>query len=140
MPTPSQLTLYPDQQALSQAHHWLEQLADQHGWTRPLRLTLQLVMDEALNNIVRHGFGPHPPAEALIQLRVVVASAHIHLDIQDNGMPFDPTRRVPDEPATRLDDAMPGGHGLRLMRHYLHDMAYHHADGYNNLRLTIDAS
>lgn len=140
MPKPCQITLHPDQQALSRAHQWLEALADQLGWATRLRFISQLVMDEALNNVVRHGFASPPSADAVIRLSIITAPPYIHLDIQDNGIPFDPTQRTPGELATSLDEARPGGHGLRLMQHYLHGMSYRHADGYNNLRLTIDAS
>lgn len=137
MPGPSQITLYPDLQALAKAHQWLTHTMADKPWPQRQRFALQLSLDEALNNIVRHGFGAHSPLEPVIHLALTVAPPLVHLDIRDNGIPFDPTRHVPDKPATQLDDAAPGGHGVRLMQHYLHDFSYHYAEGYNNLRLTV---
>ena len=39
-------------------------------------------------------------------------------------MAFDPTAQASPDLAASLDEAQVGGHGLRLMRHYLHQMLY----------------
>ena len=57
------------------------------------------------------------------------------LIVMDNGVPFDPTARQPRELDASLDDARIGGHGLRLMRHYLRDIRYERTDGWNRLTL-----
>lgn len=134
------ITLTPSRQALAQAHGWLAQQAQQHNWPSRVRFALQLVLDEALNNVIRHGFPADPPPDAVIELTLVSVLPFVHLDIRDNGVAFDPTQQIPGALATNLKEARPGGHGLRLMRHYLHDMTYQYVGGYNYLRLTMDAS
>ena len=51
-------------------------------------------------------------------------------------MAFDPTQGQPSALAASLDEARVGGHGLRLMQHYLEDIDYRRVNEQNHLRLT----
>ena len=59
------------------------------------------------------------------------------LCIEDDGVPFDPTAQESPALATSLDEAHVGGHGLRLMRHYLHRMLYRRIPDRNVLLLEV---
>jgi serine/threonine-protein kinase RsbW len=61
----------------------------------------------------------------------------VALCIEDDGVPFDPTAQESPALATSLDEAHVGGHGLRLMRHYLHRMLYRRAPDRNVLLLEV---
>jgi anti-sigma regulatory factor (Ser/Thr protein kinase) len=55
--------------------------------------------------------------------------------VEDAGRPFDPgAAELPARPAS-LADAMPGGLGLRLLRHHCRDLSYRRTDGRNRLTL-----
>ncbi|MFA5520813.1 MAG: ATP-binding protein [Castellaniella sp.] len=135
MPTPATLTLSPDDHAQARALAWLEGLADEHGWPRRTLFALQLCLEESLANILMHGFARPPRPEDAIELQIQQAADRVTLRICDNGPAFDPTARASVPPAGSLDEAVPGGHGLRLMRHYLRDLHYRHAQGCNQLTL-----
>ncbi|MFY3180338.1 ATP-binding protein [Achromobacter xylosoxidans] len=78
-------------------------------------------MDEALTNIVSDAFDD--PLLARDPVRVNLACRQVDewasLEITDNGRPHDPTKTPPASLAATLDDAAIGGHGVRLMQHYL---------------------
>lgn len=98
---------------------------------------LGLCLDEALTNIIMYAF-QHPPqhdAQAHIEISAHTHGTLLSLDIIDNGAPFDPTLNQPPPLAATLDCAQAGGHGLRLMRHYLQDIQYRRHNERNHLRL-----
>ncbi len=136
MSTLATLSLTPGPQAVPQALAWLESVADQQQWAPRTAFKLSLCLDEALTNIVMHGFRNDDSAkEANIDLSVQIEGPLLALEIIDNGTAFDPTQTPSPELADSLDDAHIGGHGLRLMRHYLQDIQYQRDDGKNRLRL-----
>lgn len=135
MPKPATLTLSPDDHAQARALAWLEGLAHEHDWPRRTLFALQLCLEESLANILMHGFAQPLRPEDAIELQIQQAADRITLHIRDNGPAFDPTARVSAPLAGSLDEAVPGGHGLRLMRHYLRDLYYRHAQGRNQLTL-----
>lgn len=138
MPTLATLSLTPGPQAIPQALAWLESLAQQHQWPPHLAFKLRLCLDEALTNIVEYGFVNKPACTTPGQIAVSVSAEgrRLALDIVDNGVAFDPTQGLPSALATSLDEARVGGHGLRLMQHYLEDIDYRRVNEQNHLRLT----
>lgn len=138
MPLLASLSLTPAPDAVPQALAWLEAVAQQQQWSSRTAFKLGLCLDEALSNIVMYGFKAqrNPAEDPLIELSILSDGYLFSLEIIDNGAAFDPVQNESRELAESLDEADIGGHGLRLMRHYLHDIEYHHANGRNHLRLT----
>ncbi|MFA5662657.1 ATP-binding protein [Castellaniella sp.] len=126
---------------VAQALSWLADTAEQGRWSASLTRRLTLCLDEALSNILMHGFKTHAATESRrIHLRILQGADRTAVDIIDNGMPFDPSRIALPPLAGSVDDARQGGHGLRLMRHYLDEIHYEHRDRHNHLRLVVHAS
>ncbi|HWK71806.1 MAG TPA: ATP-binding protein [Burkholderiaceae bacterium] len=138
MQTLASLSLAPGPNAVPQALAWLESIAEAERWPARLAFQLSLCLDEALSNVVMYGFGPQDDGlgQPQISLELLRGKQSIVIDIVDNGVPFDPTQRASAELAATLDDARIGGHGIRLMRHYLQSIEYRRDEGKNHLRLT----
>ncbi|MCC2597573.1 ATP-binding protein [Pusillimonas sp. MFBS29] len=134
METIATLSLVPDHDASTQALAWLESIAEQLRWPRRTAHKLKLCLDEALTNVALHGFKDHT-GQPHIRLVLMHEASNIMLDIIDNGLPFDPTAQAAAPLAATLDETGIGGHGLRLMRHYLQDIQYHRTEQHNHLRL-----
>ncbi|HLU14349.1 MAG TPA: ATP-binding protein [Burkholderiaceae bacterium] len=137
MLTLATLTLTPGPDTVAQALTWLEQVAWGRHWPQRTVFALQLCLDEALTNTVMHGFANAAIPSPRIALSLHADNQVLALDITDNGPAFDPTRRQPADLATSLDKATPGGHGIRLMQHYLHDFQYTYANGENHVRMVV---
>lgn len=138
MPVIASIALKPNDRALGQAHDWLQQASIEHHWPVRTTFALKLCMDEALTNSVQYGFTAGVDKASKITLILSLNDPFIILEIIDNGIPFDPTQKEPNDLAMTLEDATPGGHGIRLMRHYLHDIRYTFTDGQNRLSLIIN--
>jgi serine/threonine-protein kinase RsbW len=102
---------------------------------------IQLCLDEAISNIVRHGAGSGAGVGAGRASRIAVslraAGDRAELLVVDDGPPFDPTRAPPPRRATSLEDAQVGGLGVHLMRQFSATMRYERAGIENRLALSF---
>lgn len=123
-------------EAIAEVMAWLEEVGEREKWALKTVFALTLCADEALTNIVTHA---NPQNEQLlpIQLQLGTLNGEIALCIADNGAEFDPTLKEAAPLAENLDDAEMGGHGLRLMRHYLQRFEYRRSAGWNWLLLVV---
>jgi serine/threonine-protein kinase RsbW len=76
---------------------------------------LEVVFEELVANIVRHGFAPG--ADQTILVEVAARPGHIALTVSDDGAPFNPLEEAPEpKPYESLDTARIGGLGVALVR------------------------
>ena len=122
--------------ATAAALAWLEALGERAGWPPRALMALTLCADEALANVALHARTPGGEP-ARLWLACGPTDAGLALCIEDDGVPFDPTAQESPALATSLDEAHVGGHGLRLMRHYLHRMLYRRIPDRNVLLLEV---
>lgn len=132
------LALAAHPRCLALALAWLKSAAQRNQWPEQAAFSLALCLDEALSNILAHAARPAGSNEPLsIKLDCRSRNGSIVLEVQDNGTPFDPTTATSPPLAATLDEARPGGHGLRLMHHYLESLHYQRLEGWNCLRMTV---
>lgn len=114
---------------------WMEALEEQDGWPAPLRFGLELSVEEALANVITHAFedGQSDPLIRVDYFRPSPDS--VGMRIVDNGPPFDPTAVASPTLAENVQSAKIGGHGVRLMRHFLSHIGYVRRDDQNQLTL-----
>ena len=128
------LPVTPD--IVAQALVWLEDVGRGEQWPARSLFKLKLCLDETLTNVAMHGFTDDQAAAGpQVRLRLLHSERRVALEVSDNGVPFDPTVQTPRELDASLDDAQIGGHGLRLLRHYLEDIRYERREGWNQLTL-----
>ncbi len=101
--------------------------------TDPLVLPdIQLAVDEAVTNIIMHGYAGKP---GTIALTVTVDGGVVHVEIRDRAPAFNPlTIKEPDLTAD-LADRVVGGMGIFLIRKVMDSVEYEFADGENVLRM-----
>lgn len=93
---------------------------------------VELVLEEWLTNVFRHGAG------TLVALEMNADGERVHLRFEDNGQAFDPTGAPERQAPVSLDDAEPGGLGLFFIRRYSRTCHYAREAGRNVLRVEID--
>ncbi len=99
------------------------------------RYNLLLALQEALTNVLRHGYGGIPAGECYVRLRIEVDDQAFRLEIRDRAAPFDPTA-VPDGPIEEEDGLLPeGGYGIRIIRAVTDRFEYLRLQGENVLIL-----
>lgn len=85
------------------AHEGLDDLAACH---------LVLAMDEALTNVIRHGYDGDPDGRIWIGISTLQGGAGIRVVIEDRARTVDPDALQSRD----LEDVRPGGLGMHLMR------------------------
>ena len=96
----------------------------------------QVVVEELACNVMDHG--AQAGADAL-RVEVAVEGGQVILEFRDNGAAYDPLAHpVPDLDAD-LEERAIGGLGIHLVRELSDDARYHRDDGWNHVRIVLDA-
>ncbi|OYU00161.1 MAG: serine/threonine protein kinase [Burkholderiales bacterium PBB1] len=118
-------------QARTQVLRWLER----HVPTAKLVFSVELILEETLMNVIWHAHPDH--AEHLIRLEMDVDAADVVMRFEDDGVPFDPLQAPAPVAPRSIDDAVPGGLGLLLVRRCARDVTYQRLDGMNRLTVRV---
>lgn len=100
----------------------------QHGWEEPEIADIVLAVDEALSNVIRHGYEGQPGHKIELGLRALRDPQHgpgVEIRVRDFG------KQVPLEKirGRKLDDLRPGGLGVHIIRSVMTSAEYSHASG-----------
>jgi anti-sigma regulatory factor (Ser/Thr protein kinase) len=129
------LTLANDYSSLERMAEWLERFADVHALPAQVVFRLDLVLTEAVTNVLDHAYLDH--ATGRIELIGSVDEGDVQIDLIDDGQPFDPTARAPVVLPRSLDEATPGGLGIHLIHQYTSRLEYRRDDARNVLRFRL---
>jgi serine/threonine-protein kinase RsbW len=97
-------------------------------WLVPARLSAgvthrwEVVFEEVVSNIVRHGFDPGSPHTIVVD--AIRTPEMIQFTFDDDGRPFDPLSASTPEPFRSLETAALGGLGLTLVRRLSAALSY----------------
>lgn len=123
---------------LKRVDQWLSAIAKKQAYSERTQFVLDLVCNEAILNIITHGYQEDPSQS--ISLRLQQYPDHILVSLQDNAAAFDPLQ-VPDPEVSRdLEHAHIGGQGVHLIKSYCFDCSYDYVDGQNRLQLQVELS
>jgi anti-sigma regulatory factor (Ser/Thr protein kinase) len=122
---------------LARVWPWVDALAAEHAIPADTRYAIDLCLEEALSNIIRHGYAGEPGHAITVSFTPRGPKGFTFI-IRDNAPPF-----APGEPAetscapVSLDQIELGGLGIRLMRKFAGALVYEPlADG-NRLTLSF---
>ena len=91
---------------------------------KPLIPTLNMALDDLLNNVVQYAF-PNDPTEHRIQVDGEVRDEWVILTITDDGIPFNPLTVAPPDLSLLLHEREIGGLGIHLVRSMFDEVSYH---------------
>lgn len=132
---PLRLTLANELAEVERARQQVDAFLAPHALGRRTRYAVELVIEELLVNVISHAFPDNGRHD--IELSVSVDRHEVVVTVDDDGIAFDPLRAPePPVPAT-LEQATPGGLGIRLLRRYASHLAYTRSDGRNRLTAGI---
>ena len=96
----------------------------------------QVIVEELVCNLMDHGA---PAGVDALSVDVVVEGGRVVLDIRDNGAAYDPLAHPPPDLDADIVDRPIGGLGIHLVRELAQDARYRRQDGWNVLRIKLDA-
>lgn len=125
------IALRADIAALQDVAMAVEAFAEEHGWPSSANFAVQLCLEEAASNVIRHAVLPEGEG---VQVAVAHEAGRIVLEIADPGPPFNPLDAAPPPELTDAGSAPIGGRGILLMRKFCPDIGYRRDGGFNRLR------
>ena len=127
-----ELTLKAEINEIPRVSAALEQLMQVHSFSDEEILDTQLAVEEAVTNVIMHGYEGHAGE---IHLLCHASRGIIEVQIEDTAPPFNPLS-IPDPDFTAdVQDRRLGGLGIFLIRRVMDDVMYRNDRGKNILVL-----
>jgi serine/threonine-protein kinase RsbW len=112
---------------------WLHERLGE-GFPPDALFALDLGLQESVANAMSYAFGDGGEHAVSVTLRRL--PDRVEIEVEDDGVPFDPLSFVLPALPERLEDLTPGGHGIRLMRRFLDGLTYRRSSNRNHLVMT----
>ena len=110
----------------------LEEVMQVHSFSAEEILDTQLAVEEAMTNIISHGYEGRA---GTVRISGHAVSGKIEIRIEDSAPPFNPLL-VPDpDCSSAIRDRSIGGLGIFLIRRVMDEVTYRHEQGKNILTL-----
>ena len=151
-PSPSspepRLTLQSQLEDLTLVWPWVEALAVRYSIPADTQFAIQLCLEEALSNIIRHGYQGQANQPISIACTVKCAPSGVENEdagefvftVEDHAPPFDPlapsAAALAPVPAS-IQELLPGDQGIRLMRKFSSRLAWQQLPNGNRLTLAF---
>lgn len=94
---------------------------------------LHVVLDEILSNSIRHGLAG--AASHAISVTLELSEGEIKVEVEDDGVAYDPTQAPAPALAGTLEERKGGGLGVAFVRALTDSLEYRRIDGRNRLTL-----
>ena len=113
----------------------IERVASRLDIAQEERGALNLVLEEALVNVVNYAYPSGVKGDIDLEVRFDEADRALTFIIRDSGKPFDPTLAAEADVDAPLEDRRIGGLGIQLIRTLMDSVSYSYTGGCNELTL-----
>ena len=125
------LVIKNDISEISKLAIFIDELSEELDFTPELNFNLNLVLEEAVSNVILYAYGKEEQKE--ISLVAHSCDNNLVFVLTDSGTEFDPTK-VPDADVTlSAEEREIGGLGIFLIRQIMDTVEYQRMDGKNVL-------
>ena len=100
----------------------LERIGDIFGLTMAEVTNLNLVMEEAVSNVINYAFSD--TENHLINIALEYEAPYLKICISDDGRPFDPTSQEAPDTTLAVEERPIGGLGVFLINQMMDEVSY----------------
>lgn len=118
---------------LRRATALVDEFKARHGLADEDANAIHVVLDEILSNSIRHGLAG--AASHAIAVTLELSEGEIRVEVEDDGLAYDPTEAPAPVLAGTLGERKPGGLGVAFVRALTDSIEYRRIDGRNRLML-----
>ena len=118
---------------IRRASRLVDEFKARHGLADEDSDAIHIVLDEILSNSIRHGVAGAALHEIVVSLDL--ADGEVIVQVDDDGVAYDPTEAPTPSLAGTLEERNEGGLGVLFVRSLTHAIEYRHVDGRNRLVL-----
>ena len=104
-----------------------------HGLPEIILSEINICLDELFTNIVMYGF--KDDSEHNIRFKIYLNDDSLILNIEDNGLPFNPLIKEDSKLPANLDNAKIGGLGIHIVKKLMDDIWYDRKRDKNKLTM-----
>jgi anti-sigma regulatory factor (Ser/Thr protein kinase) len=119
-------------QAADTASAWTNRL----GLPQEVRRRALTTLDEVLSNIVHHGVRGRP---GVIQMTLAYEAGALEIELTDDADPFNPLLVPAPDVGAAIEDRVPGGLGIALVRALSDEVHYERSANQNRVTMKFDA-
>jgi serine/threonine-protein kinase RsbW/sigma-B regulation protein RsbU (phosphoserine phosphatase) len=112
----------------------IEAFCEDHHLAPELASRITLAVEEAVVNIIVHGYGG--AADQLCEVRLARDDDAVRITVSDEAPPFDPLTQPPPDTTAPLERRQDGGLGIYFVRTLMDDVRYRREGSRNILVLT----
>ena len=94
---------------------------------------INICLDELFTNIVSYGFDDD--REHIIEFSLDGDNGLVTINIEDNGIPFNPLEKIDPDFPENVESAKIGGLGIMIIRKLMDGVLYERRDGKNRLTM-----
>lgn len=104
-------------------NRFLEETAEAFGLDSALLMSLNLVMEEAVSNIIFYAYKEGETGEN-IRISMELEDGVLTIVLTDTGLPFDPTAREDPDVSLSAEERPIGGLGIFLIKKMMDEVVY----------------
>lgn len=118
---------------LRRASELVDEFKARHGLAAEDANAIHVVLDEILSNSIRHGLAGAASHEIAVSLEI--SEDEITIEVEDDGVAYDPTQAPAPVLAGTLNERQHGGLGIAFVRALTNSIEYRRVAGRNRLVL-----
>ena len=118
---------------LKNLNRHLENLGRDIGLQADSILRINICLDELFTNIVSYGF--KDDLEHIVKFTLNADDEFLIINIEDDGLPFNPLEKIDPEFPANVESAKIGGLGILIIRKLIDNISYQRKQGKNRLTM-----
>ncbi len=118
---------------LESVREWVERFGAAHRLSPAVLTSLLISFDEVLNNLISYGYSDQGDHD--IFLRMAVADNAVWVEVEDDGVPYDPLKVPPPDLSGGIEERPVGGLGVHFLRTLNDEVTYKRHENKNRLSI-----
>jgi serine/threonine-protein kinase RsbW len=115
---------------LALIREFVSQVGAQAGFDDSELIKLELAVDEACTNVIRHAYGHDTSRE--VSIKAIFDEEELRIEVVDNGRGFDPELIKAEHVRQLIAERKAGGLGMQLMKLLMDEVHYEISPGKKN--------
>lgn len=124
------LRIKNDTSELSVMNRFLEEAGEELELSTPFMMSLNLVLEEAVSNIIFYAYVGQDVKDA-VDISLLLEGGMLTVIVKDHGVPFDPTAKEDPDITLSAEERPIGGLGIFLIKKIMDEVSYRREDGQN---------
>lgn len=120
---------------LAQLPPWVESLASRHSIPENVEYAINLCLEEAVSNVIRHGYGDNTRGSVVVRFTMSGPDTFV-FTIEDEAQPFNPLNAPTPDPCAEV---RVGGQGIHFLRRFADGLGYELMPNGNRLKIVFSA-